>query len=70
MKLYELDIGWARSANERRSLYWELLDCDDVQGVFRTASEEKLAVLFSGDRLGFRSWARSIEPERARWPRG
>jgi hypothetical protein len=62
MSLYELDIGWVRSASERRYLYWELLACEDVLGVFRTARDETLAVLFSGDRHDFRAWARSFEP--------
>ena len=63
MTIYELDIGWAVTANERRYLHWELLACDDVRGVFLTAREDVLAVLFSGDRLDFREWARSLEPE-------
>jgi hypothetical protein len=65
MRLYELDIGWARSANARRYLYWELLACDDVHGVFRTARDETLAVLFSGERHDFRAWARSLAPSAA-----
>ncbi len=36
MSIYELDIGWAASANERRYLRWELLACDEVRGVFLT----------------------------------
>jgi hypothetical protein len=66
MSIYELEIGWAASANERRYLRWELLACEEVHGVFQTAREDTLAVLFSGDRLGFRTWARSLEPETAR----
>jgi len=62
MILYELDIGWARSANAWRYLYWELLACEDVHGAFRTARDETLAVLFSGDRNDFRAWARSLAP--------
>jgi hypothetical protein len=31
--------------------------------VFSTARDDTLAVLFSGDRLAFREWARSLEPE-------
>jgi len=68
MKIHELDIGWARSENERRYLHWELLACEDVLGVFETARDETLAVLFNGDRLGFRSWARSLETDRAADP--
>jgi hypothetical protein len=63
MSLYELDIGWAATANERRYLRWELLACEEVRGVFQTPREDTLAVLFSGDRLGFRFWARALEPE-------
>ena len=62
MSLYALDIGWVRSANARRYLYWELLACEDVQAVFRTARDETLAVLFSGDRRDFRTWAQSLAP--------
>jgi hypothetical protein len=65
MTIHELDIGWARSEDERRYLHWELLACEDVLGVFQTARDETLAVLFSGDRLGFRTWARSLEPDHA-----
>jgi hypothetical protein len=63
MSLYELEIGWAGSANERRALRWELLACEEVRGVFPTAREDVLAVLFNGERLGFREWARSLRPE-------
>ena len=63
MSLYELEIGWAASENERRYLRWELLACEEVRGVFLTAREDLLAVLFSGERLGFREWARSLRPE-------
>ncbi len=65
MSLYELEIGWAESANERRHLQWELLACEEVRGVFLTARDDVLAVLFSGDRLDFRIWARSLAPEPA-----
>jgi hypothetical protein len=63
VSIYELDIGWAATANERRYLRWELLACDEVRGVFQTPREDTLAVLFSGDRVGFSFWARSLEPE-------
>jgi hypothetical protein len=63
MSLYELDIGWAATANDRRYLRWELLACEEVRGVFQTPREDTLAVLFSGDRLGFRFWSRALEPE-------
>jgi hypothetical protein len=62
MSVYELDISWAATESERRHLYWELLACEEVLGVFLTAREESLAVLFAGDRLGFRTWAESLEP--------
>ncbi len=63
MSIYELDIGWVRTANERRYLRWELLACEEVRGVFQTPREDTLAVLFSGDRVGFRFWARSLDLE-------
>ena len=66
MSLYELEIGWAASPDERRYLRWELLACDEVCGVFQTAREDVLAVLFSGERLDFRDWARSLTPEAVR----
>jgi hypothetical protein len=66
MSIYELEIGWAATAMERRYLHWELLACDEIRGVFLTAREDVLAVLFSGDRLGFRDWARSLAPGAAR----
>ena len=62
MSVYELDIGWAATASERRHLHWELLACEDVRGVFLTARDDVLAVLFSGDRVDFLEWARSLEP--------
>jgi hypothetical protein len=64
MSVYELDISWAATANERRRLHWELLASEKVLGVFLTAREDSVAVLFAGDRLGFRTWAKALEP----WP--
>jgi hypothetical protein len=64
MSIYELDIAWAETANERRYLRWELLACEDVRGVFLTAREDTLAVLFDGDRRVFRDWARSLTTTR------
>ena len=64
MSIHELEIGWAASANDRRYLRWEFLACEEVLGVFTTAREDTLAVLFSGDRLSFRTWASSVEPSR------
>ncbi|HEU5212030.1 MAG TPA: hypothetical protein VFU10_04615 [Gaiellaceae bacterium] len=63
MSVYELDISWAATASERRRLQWELLACEKVLGVFLTAREESVAILFAGDRLGFRTWANALEPE-------
>ncbi len=63
MSIYELDTSWAATANERRYLRWELLACEEVRGVFLTARDDTLAVLFSGDRHGFHEWARSLQPE-------
>jgi len=60
MSIYELEIGWAETANERRYLHWELLAHDEVRGVFQTAREDVLAVLYDGDRFDFRIWADSL----------
>jgi hypothetical protein len=65
MSIYELEIGWAETANERSYLHWELLACDEVRGVFLTARDDVLAVLFSGDRDRFHAWARSFASEAA-----
>jgi hypothetical protein len=65
MSIVELEIGWAETAGERRYLYWELLACDDVRGVFLTVRDDVLAVLFSGGRDRFHVWARSLAPEAA-----
>jgi hypothetical protein len=62
MSVYELDISWAATGSERRRLHWELLACEEVLGVFLTAREDSVAVLFAGDRLGFRTWAKVLEP--------
>jgi hypothetical protein len=63
MRLYELEISWARTANEHRYLQWELLACDEVLAVFRTARVETLAVLFDGGRREFRDWAGTFGPQ-------
>ncbi len=63
MSVYELDISWAATARERRHLRWELLACEEVLGVFLTARKDSVAVLFAGDRLGFRAWANRLEPD-------
>lgn len=65
MSLCELDIGWAANDDERRYLQWELLSCDDILGVFLTARDDVLAVLFAGDRRRFRAWARTLTAEAA-----
>jgi hypothetical protein len=62
MTVFELDISWAATASERRHLQWELLAREEVRGVFLTAREDALAVLFSGDRLAFDAWARTLKP--------
>ena len=62
MRIYEFDIGWAETVSERRYLFWELLACTEVVGVFRTDRDGVLAVLFSGDRDRFHTWARSLAP--------
>ena len=63
MSLYELDISWAQSANERRYIRWELQECDAVVGVFATARVEVLTVLFDGGRVRFRAWTRELATE-------
>ncbi|MDX6470159.1 MAG: hypothetical protein QOF75_1962 [Gaiellaceae bacterium] len=63
MSIYELEIGWAASANQRRYLDWELLACDEVRGVFPAARDDGLLLLFRGDRRDFRTWARSLAEE-------
>ena len=63
MRLYELEIGWARTANERRYLHWELLASEEVLGVFLTPREDALAVLFDGEPREFREWASTVAPQ-------
>jgi hypothetical protein len=63
MSIYELDISWATTANERRRLHWQLIVSDEVSGVFLSARDDVLAVLFSGDRQEFEALARTLEPE-------
>jgi hypothetical protein len=53
MSMYMLDTGWATTADERRHLHWELQASDQVRGVFLTARDDTLVVLFSGDRRVF-----------------
>ena len=60
MSIYELDISWATTTNERRLLRWELLAAIDVAGVFLTTRDDVLAVLWRADRRGFETLARSL----------
>ena len=59
MNIYELDISWATTTNERRYLQWELLASERVRAVFVTARDDVLAILFAGDRRDFDTWSRT-----------
>ena len=63
MSIFELKIGWAATANQRRYLDWELLACEEVRSVLPAARDGTLLVLFRGDRLDFRTWAHSLVEE-------
>jgi hypothetical protein len=63
MSIYELDISWAMTAGERRRLHWELTAADEVSGVFLTARDDVLAVLYNGERRGFEELARTLAVE-------
>ncbi len=63
MSVYELDISWAISASDRRRLRWELIASDEVKGVFLTARDDVLAVLYKGERRDFEALARALAPE-------
>jgi hypothetical protein len=63
MTIHELDISWAMTASERRRLRWELIASDEVSGVFLTARDDVLAVIYNGDRGGFEQLARTIAPQ-------
>jgi hypothetical protein len=63
MIVYELDISWATTASERRRLRWELTAADEVKGVFLTARDDALAVLYQGDRRDYEALARTLGPE-------
>ena len=65
MKVYELDISWAETADDLTALRWQLLACDEVRGVFLTGHEETLAVLFNSDRAGFAEWVQTLLPRAA-----
>jgi hypothetical protein len=62
MSIYELDVSWATTTSERRLLRWELLTAADVAGVFLTARDDVLAVLWRADRPGFETLARALSP--------
>jgi hypothetical protein len=63
MSVFELDISWAAAARDRRALQWELSACDQVRGVFVTARDDVLAVLFDGDRWTFDSFVQTLQPD-------
>jgi len=63
MSIYELDISWAMTVGERRHLHWELMACEEVKGVFLTARDDMLAILYGGERRGFDELARALTPE-------
>jgi hypothetical protein len=60
MSIYELAIGWAVTAAERRYLHWRLLACDEVLGAFLTPQEDVMAVLFDGGPRDFHEWASTL----------
>ena len=62
MNIYELDISWATTSNERRRLRWELTASEEVGGVFLTARDDTLAVLYKSDRCGFEALVRTLVP--------
>jgi hypothetical protein len=62
MSIHELDISWAATTGERRRLHWELIACDEVEGVFLTARDDVLAVLYSGERRGFEELTGALAP--------
>lgn len=64
MSVFELDISWAASADERRSLHWSLIASEQVRGVFLTARNDAVAVLFGGDRHSFDAFSRALQPDR------
>jgi hypothetical protein len=70
MSVFELDISWAATARERRSLHWALITCDEVRGVFLTTREDVLAVLFGGDRWAFDTFIRTLQPEPTTYRKG
>jgi hypothetical protein len=65
VSIYELEIGWARTAEELRYLRWELLACEDVLAAFRSARDDVLIVLFAGGPSAFLDWANELAPRAA-----
>jgi hypothetical protein len=63
MSIYEFDISWAMTVGERCRLRWELIACDEVKGVFLTARDDVLAVLYAGERRGFEELTRALASE-------
>jgi len=70
MSVFELDITWAASARERRSLHWALITCDEVRGVFLPSRDDVLAVLFGGDRWAFDTFIQTLQPEPTTYRKG
>jgi hypothetical protein len=60
MSIQELDISWASTSSERRRLRWELMSADHVSGVFLTAREDVLAIVWKGDVGRFQEFARTL----------
>ncbi len=70
MSVFELDISWAATACERRSLHWALIACDEARAVFLTARDDVLAVLFGGDRWAFDAFIQTLQPEATTYRKG
>jgi len=70
MSVFELGLSWAATAPQRRSLHWELIACDQVRGVFLTARDDVLAVLFGGDRWAFDTFIRTLQPDTTTYRKG
>jgi hypothetical protein len=70
MTVFELDISWAATARERRSLHWGLIACDQVRGVFLTTRDDVLAVMFGGDRSAFDTFIRTLQPDPTTYTKG
>jgi hypothetical protein len=62
MRLYQLDISWAASAQELTALRCNSRAATRVGGVFLTGREDTLAVLYAGSSHDFDRWARTLEP--------